>query len=287
MKNPLGRAWVQFRQRRRSQTQARRNHQALDAAARAGTVYFAAELAWLLGRDADWLAATAAEYCACPPAWRLLSGLRSASAATDGFAKTLDVAEGFALWALVKHLRPHVVVELGTQYGISARLWKEALRAYVPDHRLYLCDLHDRRRFIGNDESTMLEGDAAVTLRSLLDHQAIDLLHNDAHPYTLIKWSLREGLAHGVRCFTFHDVGGYALRGGPYLPASAAVPVDERPQHDTDWSRYGVWERHVMAEVFAPEITTQDAVETAQWRLQIFDSLFGFGAALRQSDRSG
>jgi hypothetical protein len=63
-------------------------------------------------------------------AWRHLSSYQSAGPATDGFGKTLDVAEGFAAWAIVKHLRPRVVLEIGTQYGISARLWKEALKAY-------------------------------------------------------------------------------------------------------------------------------------------------------------
>lgn len=276
-----GAAWTRFGQQRRGMAQGWRNGRALASAAQAGALFFEAELCWLLGRDRAWLAETAAEYHATPAAWRHLSGLRSASKRTDGYAKTLDIAEGFALWALVKHLRPRVVVELGTQYGISARLWKEALRAYVPDHRLYLCDLVDKRRFIGDGESTMLEGDARERLKAVFAQGPVDILHNDAHPYDLIHWSLAEGQARGVGCFTFHDVGGYALRGGPFKPESASLPVAIKRQYAEEYGPYGTWERHCMAEAFDARIVQQDAVDAGGWRLQIFDSFLGFGVALR------
>src|SRR5690606_25385244 len=120
-----------MRQGWRVRQQHRRNQAAIQRMCATGQVFFAAELRHFLGCDDPWLAAAAREYADCPAAWKHLSGLRSPSRATDGMAKSLDVAEGFALWALVKHLRPRLVVELGVQYGISARLWKEALTLYV------------------------------------------------------------------------------------------------------------------------------------------------------------
>lgn len=247
-----------------------------------GAPFFASELAWLIERDSAWMRETAREYAACPEAWRRLSGLRSQRRLTDGYVETLDVAEGFALWALVKHLRPRAVVELGTQFGISARLWKEALKVYVPEHTLYLCDLEDRRRFIADRDATFLQGDARVLLADLFKRETVDVLYNDAHPYDLIRWSLDEGIVHNVRCFAFHDVGGRELRGWPFLLESGTLSAEERMANSTNYPTYGHWERHCMAEAFSADILTANAAENAEWKLQIFDSLFGFGVALRR-----
>lgn len=261
--------------------QGRANRRSVQEHTQPGRVFLAREIAYLTGRDAAWIEDTAAEYRACESAWTRLSGLRSPDKYSDGYIQTLDVAEGFAMWALVKHVRPQVVVELGTQYGISARLWKDALNLYAPGHRLYLCDLEDRRLFIGDGEAHFLLGDARDSLAHIFAHEKVDILFNDAHPYSLITWSLEQGMAHGVPCFAFHDVGGRALRGGPFHIESHALPESERVASGASDGIGGHWERHCMADAFDLRILTQDAVENNTWRLQIFDSLFGFGVALR------
>jgi hypothetical protein len=262
--------------------QGRANRRAVQGHTLPGRVFLARELAQLTGRDAAWIDTTAAEYRACERAWMRLSGLRSPDKYSDGYIQTLDVAEGFAMWALVKHMRPRVVVELGTQYGISARLWKDALTQYVPEHRLYLCDLEDQRLFVGDGEAHFMQGDARDSLARIFALEKVDILFNDAHPYSLITWSLAEGLAHGVPCFAFHDVGGRALRGGPFHIESHALPESERVASGASDGMGGHWERHCMADTFDPRVLTQDAVENDTWRLQVFDSLFGFGVALRK-----
>jgi hypothetical protein len=256
-----------------------RNRRAVRQGTRPPAIFFGQELRWALGRDQRWLEETAAEYRDTPAAWEKLSGLRSPSRATDGPAKSMDVAEGFAAWALIKHCRPRVVAELGTQHGISARLWKEALKAYVPDHELILCDLEDRRRFIGDDEATFLEGDARQTLRKTFERGRVDLLFNDAHPIDLIRWSVREGLKQGVPVFAFHDVGHHHPR-GPFKPSAASVAETEKLAHGEEYGTYGTWERHVMAEIFDPRLLHDDSLEAGGHRVQFFDSLFGFGVVL-------
>lgn len=272
----------EFRGRYYLRKQGRSNRSAVNACTKPGSVFMAKEVAQLTGRDAAWIDATAAEFRACEAAWVKLSGLRSPNKYSDGYIETLDPAEAFALWALVKHMRPRVVVELGTQFGLSARVWKEALRRYVPDHKLVLCDLEDRRRFIGDDESTFLKGDARISLAKLFAEDQVDILYNDAHPYPLITWSLVEGQKHNVPCFAFHDVGGRELRGGPFRVEFAKFSEEQRLQHATDYELVGHWERQCMADAFDARILTQDFAENDTWRLQIFDSLFGFGAALRK-----
>lgn len=272
----------------RIRQQHRRNQATIQRMRATGEVFFAAELRHFLGRDDPWLAATAQEYADCPAAWKYLSGLQSPSRATDGMAKSLDVAEGFALWALVKHLRPRVVVELGVQYGISARLWKEALTLYVPDHSLILCDLEDHRRLIQDGEARFYQEDAAKVLPRLLAEEEVGILHNDAHPYDLIRWSVQEAMAHQVPCLTFHDVG--RGRRSVFRLESAQLSLREKVRHSLNWGEYGLWERHVMAELISPDLLHQDSAEGNGWKAQVFDSLFGFAAALRQpppDDQSG
>jgi hypothetical protein len=255
-----------------------RNWRRVRTATKPQYVFFKAELQALLKCGEDYLKKTAYEYYGCKDAWRHLSSYNSLSAKTDGVAKTLDVAEGFALWSLVKRRRPKVVVELGAQLGASARLWKEALKAYVPEHELILCDLEDNRRLIGDDECTFLKGDAHELLPEIFASKSVDLLHNDAHPYSLIRWSVEQGLRLRIPIFVFHDVG----RGnrGPFYIASAALSSEEKLIHNTNWAEYGHWERHVMAEMFDPAILHQDAITNDNIQMQIFDSLFGVGVVL-------
>lgn len=261
---------------------ALRNWAAVQQGTRGSRIFFAEEITRLLGCDQAWLAQTAREFRACMPMWRRLSALRSRSRRTDGFAKTLDPAEAFALWALVKHEKPRVVVELGSQRGLSARVWKEALRRYVPDHELILCDLEDRRAFINPDEATFLLGDARETLRDVFATRQIDLLYNDAHPYDLITWSLEEGIRQNIRLFAFHDVGHKHPR-GIYRRSSASLPPDEKLRQATNYAGYGTWERHVMAEMFDPRILDVDFVQNDRFTIQVFDSLFGFAAVINRS----
>jgi hypothetical protein len=263
-----------------AQQQRRRNRTTIQHQAQTGAVFFDLELQQLLDCDDGWLRATSREYTACPAAWEALSGLQSRTRSNDGVAKTLDLAEGFALWALVKYLRPQVVVELGVNLGVSARLWKEALRCYVPEHRLILCDLEDHRRLIGDEEATFYRADAKIVLPQVLAEQRVDILHNDAHPYDLIHWSVETAFAHQVPCLTFHDVG--RGRRGPFKLESSRLSPEAKRREGDNWAEYGHWERHVMAELLAPELLLQDFASTTNWRVQIFDSLFGFGAALRQ-----
>src|SRR4051794_22569760 len=129
--------------RQRTWFQRINNYSAIWRNIQSGQIFFGTELKRLLRCDEAWLRTTAREYLAHPQAWQNLSTLRSPSQRLDGFAKSLDVAEGFALWTLVKMLKPKVVVELGVNRAISSRLWKEALDTYVPQAQLVLCDLVD------------------------------------------------------------------------------------------------------------------------------------------------
>ncbi len=276
--NQIPRFIIRSQRSYRSSRQAQRNQRVIELQS---TPFFANELKSLFNCNNDWVQETFTEYRNCQAAWQLLSGLQSANKSTDGFAKSLDIAEGFAVWATVKHVRPATVAELGVQYGISSRLWKEALNQYVPDHELLLFDLEDKRRFIDNSESTFLCGDAYSLLPEVFQTRTIDLLHNDAHPYSLIDWSVREAIARGVKTFTFHDISGTPPR-NPFKHEGLSLSHKEKLKNDTNWGQYGHWERHVMGTYFDEKILHQNFVENDNYKIQMFESLFGFGIALTQ-----
>ena len=258
--------------------QITRNKQVVFKGTQPNYIFFQESIKQLLGCDDEWLIQTAAEYQSCPAAWKHLSGLRSPSRKTDGYAKSLDVAEGFVAWALVKYTRPKVIVELGVQYGISSRLWKEALKAYVPKHELILCDLEDKRRFIDDNECTFLKTDARQVLPELFASGEVGILHNDAHPYDLIHWSVAEAMKHNVPVLTFHDVG--RTTRGPFKVESSRLSKNQKLRNSENWEQCGTWERHVMAEVFDKRILFEDTIITNSHHIQIFDSLFGFGVVI-------
>lgn len=271
-------AYVTAKHKLRAEQQIARNKQVVFNGTQSDYIFFQKSIKQLLGCDDEWLTQTAAEYQSCPAAWKYLSGLKSPSRKTDGYAKSLDVAEGFAAWALVKHTRPRVIVELGVQYGVSSRLWKEALKAYVPNHELVLCDLEDKRRFIDDNECTFLKADARQVLPELFASRDVGILHNDAHPYDLIHWSVTEAMRHNVPVLTFHDVGRSPRT--TFQISSSKLGKEEKLANSEYSAHYGHWERHVMAEVFDERILSEDTVTTSSHRIQIFDSLFGFGVVI-------
>jgi hypothetical protein len=244
--------------------------------AKTGEAFFQKELCKFLNVDKSWIKQSFGEYAETPEAWVRLSSYRSPSSQHDGKAKSLDIAEGFAVWAFVKKFRPKNVVELGSQFGISARLWKEALQKYVPGHELHLFDLEDKRQYITDQDATLHLGDAYRLFPEFLKSNRVDLLINDAHPYELIKWTLTEGILHKIPFFGFHDIGCTHKR-GPYKKEYFKLSEYEKIKGSLNWHHYGLWERHAMADFFDKRIAAESCVENEHIKCQIFDSFLGFG----------
>ncbi|MEM6885407.1 MAG: hypothetical protein AAF571_10275 [Verrucomicrobiota bacterium] len=261
--------------------QQKRNEKTLKEASRWWKTkpFFEHEIQCFFKKDKAWVKEAFRDFVACKPAWENLSGLRSPSSKTDGMAKTIDLAEGFAMWCLICSEKPRRVVELGTQYGISGRLWKEALKKYVPEHELILCDLEDQRTLIGDDECTFLEGDGVECLHEAFKRGDVDLLFNDAHPYLLIRDSVNVAIAHKVPAYAFHDTGCQHPR-GPYHPEFYTMTEEQKIEHGMNYKDYGHWERHLIGAIFDERALNQDFCQSDEASIQTFDSLFGFSAVL-------
>ena len=237
--------------------------------------FFKSEIKKFYEENDVWVLESLNDFYNCKVAWENLTLFQSDSRKGDGIGKSVDIAEGFAIWCFVRHFKPQSIAEIGTRYGVSARLWKEALKKYVPEHRLTLFDLEDVRRYIDDSEAKLIVGDAFKLFPDFLNNHPVDLLILDAHPYELTRWALEEGFKRGIKNFAFHDVGKKHRR-GPYKPQYYTLPEIVKLKHSLDWGTYGTWERHLQADFFDKALATKDYVQNEFSTSQVFDSLFGY-----------
>lgn len=129
------------------------------------------------------------------------AGLRTGRGAFGGWD---DADQGLAraVWCLVEHLRPEVVVETGVARGITSRLVLESLHAAGRGH-LWSIDLRPLDQSLHTetgaavptglrDRWTYVEGTSRRRLRGVLDeHEQIDLfIHDSLHTARNLRFEL-------------------------------------------------------------------------------------------------
>ena len=186
--------------------------------------------------------------------------------------KTLCFEEAFIFFVLFNVKVPQVVVEIGTQFGQSTRRLRDMLDLLHPDAAIVCYDIADELRFVGHDEVTLLIEDVTGQVaEKVLARWSPDVIFLDARPYRLIDDVVRSFMkANGESVLVIHD----CARGicNPRMTLSRDDP------HIS--SRTGVWERHVLAEVFGvdnPCAGALDYVAGERHVLRIFDTRHGLG----------
>lgn len=203
----------------------------------------------------------------------LKSFLNQSEAANYGAmldAKTLSDEEAFLTFLLFQVHRPSSIVEIGTQHGRSTRRIIDMCRWLGLQARIYCFDITNSVRFFAPHEAQLIVKDVTHSFElDVIQKLAPDFVFVDARPYYL----LRNVLGH---CFasprpipvTVHDC-------GPHLCVrSMNLPKDDFPVS----SSTGVWERHVLAELFGvhdPLSSELDRTESANYSLRIFPTRHG------------
>ena len=210
---------------------------------------------------------------------------RSASKQTDNADKTLDLNESFVFWCLVRKYKLKNILELGTRFGISTRMIRSAQDTFFPGFKtkLYSCDLVKEYRHIHSDDFDFLNEDAKNLFPHFLEENQIDCLCNDAHPYDLIKLSTQAAIDAKTKIMTYHDVSRKEDHPrGPCFKDSFFLSEEEKLKNN--WAKHGHWERHVMCEMFSKELLENNFVETEQYKIQMFCSLFGLGVVVNKQN---
>ncbi|MCE7938082.1 hypothetical protein DCC79_08940 [bacterium] len=195
-------------------------------------------------------------------------------AARMGERKTLCFEEAFILFALMRRYRPPTVVEIGTQYGRSTRRIIDMRRHLGLASRVVCFDVVDQVRFFEPSEAELVLRDVTDDVAATVLHAyPAGLIYLDAHPYALLQDVVRAVLADGRWALAIHD-----------CAAGLCNPRMTLPRDEPEvTSRSGVWERHVLADIFGvpdPLSARLDDLETASHRLRVFGTPHGLAVIL-------
>jgi glycosyltransferase involved in cell wall biosynthesis len=189
-----------------------------------------------------------------------------------GELKTLSTEEAFLLGMLLSLTRPAVIVELGTQYGKSTKRLVDLTKLLGLEARVISYDVVDELREVGREEFEFRLADLTGRFRKeILDQFSNGIVFSDAHPYPLLSEVVRETIDHpGNWALAIHDCG-LGL-------CNPQMPIGRDDPNIT--SATGLWERHVLAEVFGfgnPLDPALDVRDSGGRRMRIFATQHGLG----------
>lgn len=226
--------------------------------------------------DHEQLVAQAADFFALTPdaARRGFSDYRRlherhSYAAALGERKTLSFEEAYLLYLAALHVRPAQVVEIGTQYGKSTRRILDLFSYLQMPVEVTCFDIADELRFVRRDEVQLDIQDITGQAREIVfEGMAPGLTYLDARPYALLKDVIGEFLAWSPGrpvLLAIHDCTPHL-----YNPKMTVARDDAEVGSHT-----GVWERHVLGELFATPNERLEDVRTPAHRLRIFGTPHG------------
>jgi glycosyltransferase involved in cell wall biosynthesis len=189
-----------------------------------------------------------------------------------GERKTLCFEEAFILYVVLDAFRPAMLVEIGTQHGKSTRRLLDIKAALGLESRVVCFDVADNVEHFSRDEAELMVRDVTGRFRKeVLEAYPAGVIFSDVHAYGLLKEVVTETLAGPSKwVLAIHDCGR-----GLCNPHMTIARGDGNVTSST-----GVWERHVLAELFGigdPLDKRLDRVETATHRTAIFETPHGLG----------
>jgi len=227
--------------------------------------------------DQDLLVAQAENYFSIPLSqveqqyhiYRAFS-IEKAYAQKLGESRTLSFEEAFLIYLSAWRIHPAEVVEIGTQFGKSTRRIVDMLNLLSLNSQVTCFDILDGLKYVSHGEVRLVIHDVTMDFQdSVLSKIKPGVIFLDAHPYHLLKnvitayleWSLIHPCI-----LTIHD-----CSPGLYNPHMWI----SRSRQDGISSRTGVWERHVLSEIFDVADEKLGDSYSANHHLRIFHTQHG------------
>ncbi len=187
-----------------------------------------------------------------------------------GETKTLCLEESFLIYLAAKNNLPQNFCEIGTQYGKSTRRILDIFRLLNVSPISYCYDIAKEIQFVSEKEVCFNLHDLTSDFEiEVLTKYSPELIFLDAHPYELLKKVISEFIKWSnshPSILAIHD-----CSSGLFLP-KMRIPKNN-PALVT--SRTGLWERHVLAELFQVPDEKLDDHKTTTHHLKIFQTPHG------------
>lgn len=162
-------------------------------------------------------------------------------AAVFGESKTLCFEEAFLFFVILKFYKVKNVVEIGTQNGKSTRRILDMIAHLGAECTVTCFDLYDEVKYFTPDEAQLRLHDVTQSFKEdVLDAYHPEILFLDARPHALLDSVIR-GVVKSSECMlAIHD-----------CTSGICNPKMQLDRSDPNISSAtGVWERHVLADVF-------------------------------------
>ena len=187
-----------------------------------------------------------------------------------GENKTLSFEESFLLLLTALLLKPGKIVEIGTQYGKSTRRIVDITQYLNLNAQVTCFDIVDLIKYVSHDEVDLRIHDLTIDFNEqIFLNIKPSLIFLDAHPFALLKIAVNDFLNWSTenQCIlAIHD-----CSKGFYRENMKIHPND--PTMVT--SRSGLWERHVLQEVFSTSNDNLEDLQTENHHLKIFETSHG------------
>jgi hypothetical protein len=188
-----------------------------------------------------------------------------------GERKTLCFEEAFLLYEASLKTRPKNIVEIGTQHGKSTRRIIDLVKlADLNDCQITCFDIIDQVKFFSQEECRLELHDVTDDFSTIvLDRLNPKLIFLDARPYQLLYNVISKFLTWSVKnpsILAIHDCSPMLYNKRMRIKKTDSVKIT---------SQTGVWERHVLSEIFKTSNEFLEDVVTLNHRLRIFSTPHG------------
>jgi hypothetical protein len=188
-----------------------------------------------------------------------------------GERKTLCFEEAFLLYEASLQLKPKNFVEIGTQHGKSTRRIIDLLQlANLNSCQITCFDIANQVKYFTQEECQLELHDVTDNFTDVvLKRLKPQVIYLDAHPYQLLYNVIFEFLnwaSENASIIAIHDC-------SPML-YNKRMRINRKDSAKIT-SQTGVWERHVLAEIFQTPNEYLDDVRTSTHHLRIFPTPHG------------
>ena len=189
---------------------------------------------------------------------------------TLGERNTLTYIESFLIYLAISTKKPQQVMEIGTSQGRSTRIINDILKAYNLYKPLVCFDIKDSLKFVLHNEVNLVITDITghVTESALNVYQP-DLIFLDAHPYHLLHSVISEFLEWSKSqqsLLIIHDCSSFFYSTRMMISKEDIQAISNRT---------GVWERHVLSDIFKVPEKSVDKLQTETHMLRVFPTTYG------------